>query len=93
MPRIFDQGQLGSCTANAVAAAIEYDWILDNAGGHVRPRPSRLFIYYCERMIEGSLGQGDTVLFGRDGLQGGPPGTDTSVQGGRVALRHHSIRQ
>ena len=69
MPRIFDQGQLGSCTANAVAAAIEYDWILDNAGGHVRPRPSRLFIYYCERMIEGSLGQGDTGAFGRDGFK------------------------
>ena len=35
----------------------------------MRPRPSRLFIYYCERMIEGSLGQGDTGAFGRDGFK------------------------
>jgi len=69
MPRIFDQGHLGSCTANAVAAAIEYDWILDNPGQHVRPRPSRLFIYYCERLIEGTLGQGDVGAYGRDGFK------------------------
>lgn len=69
MPRVFDQGHLGSCTANAVAAAIEYDWILDNRGKHPRPRPSRLFIYYCERMIEGTLGEGDTGAFGRDGFK------------------------
>lgn len=69
MPRVFDQGHLGSCTANAVAAALEYDWILDHPGERARPRPSRLFIYYCERLIEGSLGQGDTGAFGRDGFK------------------------
>ena len=25
LPPVFDQGQLGSCTANAVAGAVEYD--------------------------------------------------------------------
>jgi len=25
MPAVYDQGQLGSCTANAIAAAIEFD--------------------------------------------------------------------
>src|SRR6476620_3051870 len=58
MPLIFDQGQLGSCTANAVSAAVAYDYRLDNPLAR-QGRPSRLFIYYGERMIEGSLGQGD----------------------------------
>ena len=78
MPPPFDQGQLGSCTANAVGAALEYDGILDGASAVT---PSRLFIYYCERTIEGSLGKGDTGAFGRDGFKaarrfGTPPETD-----------------
>jgi C1A family cysteine protease len=46
-PPIYDQGQLGSCTANAIAAALEID--LRRAQ---RPQwmPSRLFIYYNERV-------------------------------------------
>ena len=31
LPDVFDQGQLGSCTANAVAAAVEYDAKLNGA--------------------------------------------------------------
>ena len=78
MPPPFDQGQLGSCTANAVGGALEYDGILDGAPAVT---PSRLFIYYCERTIEGSLGKGDTGAFGRDGFKaarrfGTPPETD-----------------
>ena len=78
MPAVYDQGQLGSCTANAVGAALEYDSMLD---GGSAVAPSRLFIYYCERQIEGSLGKGDTGAFGRDGFKaakrfGTPPETD-----------------
>jgi C1A family cysteine protease len=78
MPPVYDQGQLGSCTANAVGSAIEYDGMLDGAAAVT---PSRLFIYYCERQIEGSLGKGDTGAFGRDGFKaarryGTPPETD-----------------
>jgi hypothetical protein len=29
LPPVFDQGQLGSCTANATAAAFQYDAMLD----------------------------------------------------------------
>ena len=78
MPPVYDQGQLGSCTANAVGSALEYDGMLDGAEAVT---PSRLFIYYCERQIEGSLGKGDTGAFGRDGFKaarryGTPPETD-----------------
>jgi C1A family cysteine protease len=66
MPAPYDQGQLGSCTANAVGAALEYDAMLDGAAPVI---PSRLFIYYCERQIEGSLGKGDTGASGRDGFK------------------------
>jgi C1A family cysteine protease len=80
MPEPFDQGQLGSCTGNAVAGAIQYDAILDGTDAQLGT-PSRLFIYYCERMIEGTLGEGDTGAFGRDGFKaahryGTPPETD-----------------
>ena len=46
---VYDQGQLGSCSANAIAGAIEF----------LQPgfMPSRLFIYYNERSIEGTTDQ------------------------------------
>ena len=52
-PPVYDQGQLGSCTANAIAAAAQFD-LLKQA---VTPAftPSRLFIYYNERAMEGTV--------------------------------------
>jgi C1A family cysteine protease len=87
LPVPFNQGQLGSCTANAVGAALEYDAMLDGAPAVT---PSRLFIYYCERQIEGSLGQGDTGAFGRDGFKaakryGTPPETEWPYDIGKYA--------
>lgn len=46
MPTIYDQGQLGSCTANAIAAALDYQRV--RQAEHLI-YPSRLFIYYNER--------------------------------------------
>jgi C1A family cysteine protease len=66
MPAVYDQGQLGSCTANAVAAALEYNNRLDNNDAGT---PSRLFIYYFERKLEGSPADQDTGAFGRDGFK------------------------
>jgi C1A family cysteine protease len=60
-PPIYDQGQLGSCTANAIAAAVEY---IDNP----RFMPSRLFIYYNERVIEGTI-DSDSGAQIRDGIK------------------------
>jgi len=53
MPPIYDQGHLGSCTANAVAAAYEYDEKLQDEEKTFTP--SRLFIYYNERKMEGTV--------------------------------------
>jgi C1A family cysteine protease len=52
-PPVYDQGQLGSCTANAIGAAIEFDQMKQN----LKPvfTPSRLFIYYNEREMEGTV--------------------------------------
>ncbi|MEM0118352.1 MAG: C1 family peptidase [Conexivisphaerales archaeon] len=47
-PPVYEQGKLGSCSANAVAAALEYDLIRKRIKPFV---PSRLFIYYNERLI------------------------------------------
>src|SRR3954469_8237492 len=51
-PPIYDQGQLGSCTANAIGAAFEFDQMKQGLQDFM---PSRLFIYYNERAIEGTI--------------------------------------
>lgn len=65
MSKVEDQGQLGSCTANAAVALVEY---LDRRGdGHYR-NYSRLFVYYFERVLEGTVGQ-DAGAFIRDAVK------------------------
>jgi C1A family cysteine protease len=72
---VLDQGQLGSCTANALAKAQEF--AMRKAGRSDVFTPSRLFIYYGEREIEQSVGY-DSGAFIRDGAKvlhkdGAPP--------------------
>jgi len=52
-PAVYDQGQLGSCTGNAIAGAIEFGLKKQNLSYDFMP--SRLFIYYNERVIEGTV--------------------------------------
>lgn len=71
MPPIYDQGQLGSCTANALAGLVEF--YLMNKSQVANPNatlymPSRLFIYYYERVIEGSVNT-DSGAQIRDGIK------------------------
>lgn len=56
MPPVYDQGDLGSCTGNAIGAAIAHAKArgLDNPKGKFF-QPSRLFIYYNERVMEGTV--------------------------------------
>lgn len=65
MPPVYDQGALGSCTANAIAAAIEYDLMRQKLAVFT---PSRLFIYFNERSIEGTASQ-DSGAAIRDGVK------------------------
>jgi C1A family cysteine protease len=67
MQPCYDQGQLGSCTANAYAGAVEYNAILN---GHKIGTPSRLAIYYGERLREGTAGE-DSGAFGHDAFKDG----------------------
>ena len=50
-PPVYNQEKLGSCTANAIAAAYEFDQV--KQGEKNAFLPSRLFIYYNEREKEG----------------------------------------
>lgn len=65
---VYDQGQLGSCTANAIAAAIKYAELREGAADPTKTDPSRLAIYWYERFLEGSTGQ-DAGAEIRDGLK------------------------
>jgi len=67
-PPVYDQGQIGSCTANAIAAAHEFDQMKQKLGTPSPFTPSRLFIYYNERSIEGTTGS-DSGAQIRDGMK------------------------
>lgn len=51
-PPVFDQGQLGSCTANAILGAYEYEMTKQK---EPFTDLSRLFLYYQERAKEGTI--------------------------------------
>jgi C1A family cysteine protease len=65
-PGVYDQGQLGSCTANAIAAAIEFDQLRDQLVDVFVP--SRLFIYYNERDMESTVASDSGAMI-RDGVK------------------------
>jgi C1A family cysteine protease len=60
-----DQGNLGSCTANALAGAVEF---LEKKDKVLFVDASRLFIYYNERVIEHSVTQDSGAML-RDGIK------------------------
>jgi C1A family cysteine protease len=63
-PAVYDQGQLGACTGNALAGLFQF--LLMKLG---KPSfvPSRLMIYWGERQIEGTVDQ-DAGANGDDGM-------------------------
>jgi C1A family cysteine protease len=65
-PPVYDQGQLGSCTANAIAGAIEFDQKRQKLPEFT---PSRLFVYYIERVLEGASPAVDGGAQIRDGIK------------------------
>ena len=65
-PPVIDQSELGSCTANAIANAHRFDQIKQKS--KINFLPSRLFIYYNERVIEGTVSQDSGAMI-RDGIK------------------------
>ena len=64
-PPVYDQGNLGSCTANALASAYQFE---EMKQGKENFMPSRLFIYYNERAMEGTINE-DAGAMIRDGIK------------------------
>jgi C1A family cysteine protease len=65
-PPVYDQGELGSCTAHAIAGAVEF--VMRKQRLTDVFTPSRLFIYYNERVIEGTVDE-DAGAMLRDGIK------------------------
>lgn len=66
-PPVYDQGQLGSCTGNAIAGAVQFGRMKETLPNKELV-PSRLFIYYDERVIENTTSQ-DSGAQIRDGIK------------------------
>jgi C1A family cysteine protease len=64
-PPVYDQGDLGACTANALAAGVDFERRRQNLAFLA---PSRLFIYYNERVLENSVSS-DSGATLRDGMK------------------------
>ena len=65
-PPVYDQLHLNSCSANAIAAALRFDELKE---GHPDvASPSRLFIYYNERVLSGVVSTNSPVSL-RDGYR------------------------
>jgi C1A family cysteine protease len=65
MPDVWDQGNLGSCTAHAVGAVLVYAMTKE---GEPPFMPARLMIYYGERVLENSV-TSDAGAEIRDGMK------------------------
>jgi C1A family cysteine protease len=64
-PPIYDQGQLGSCTANAIGGAFAFTQLREFKKDFM---PSRLFIYYNERAVEHTVDTDSGAMI-RDGIK------------------------
>jgi C1A family cysteine protease len=64
-PPVYNQGNLGSCTANALGGAFQFEQMKQNKPNFI---PSRLFIYYNERAMEGTINE-DAGAMIRDGIK------------------------
>ncbi len=64
-PPVYNQGHLGSCTAQALAATFDFNRMLQGASFM---SPSRLFIYWNERDMEGTVASDSGAML-RDGIK------------------------
>lgn len=70
LPEVYDQGTVGSCTAQALSGAVE---VLHARGGYPAERPDRMALYYRERVAIGLPGEdsGAILADGIDALRRG----------------------
>jgi C1A family cysteine protease len=66
LPAIYNQGTLGSCTGNGIAFCYQFEEMKQHNNNEFKP--SRLFIYYNERVMEGTVDQ-DSGAQIRDGIK------------------------
>jgi C1A family cysteine protease len=66
MPPVLDQGDLGSCVSNATSACLQYCLTQEKETSFT---PSRLYIYYNGRFLEGWPANEDTGLYVGDGAK------------------------
>lgn len=66
MSPVVDQGELGSCTANAIVSGLR-EFLLLKAGQPLTPL-SRLYLYWHERDVEGDVDQDNGAII-RDGMK------------------------
>ena len=85
-PPVYDQGRIGSCTANAIAGAFEFDLRKQQLADFM---PSRLFIYYNERLMEGTIG---TDSGGDDPRRSQERRAGRRLRRNRLAVRRHGRR-
>lgn len=64
-PPVYDQGQLGSCTANGLGAAFQFGQMKQKLKSFM---PSRLFLYYNERVMINTVNS-DSGANIRDGIK------------------------
>jgi C1A family cysteine protease len=68
-PTVFDQGKLGSCTANAICACYSFIFMRENGLTPDKEELfSRLFLYWNERSLEGTVDK-DSGASLRDGIK------------------------
>jgi hypothetical protein len=67
LPPVYNQGKLGSCSGNAIAAALQIERTRQGLR-RANDTPSRLFIYYNERDMEGTV-DSDSGAQIRDGIK------------------------
>jgi C1A family cysteine protease len=53
-PPVYDQGNIGSCTANAMGCSFQFEQMSQKIPNFI---PSRLFIYYNSRDLEGTINE------------------------------------
>jgi C1A family cysteine protease len=60
--RVEDQGSLGSCTGQAIVGALEFLEIKNSVSSIIPTDLSRLYVYYQERVVEGTINSDEGAM-------------------------------